>query len=276
MYGFNGPDASICSVRRTKKLGSPRAHAGETQPDPTLRLLWRHVTPEPDGGPRRGRPPKVSVDEVVDAAIELADRDGLDALSMRGLAEHVGVGAMSLYTYVASRDDLIVLMVDQAFGRTGLPPMTGDLRARLTLVAEVQLADYRAHPWLLDVAGVRPWLGPQVAHRYEWQLSAVEGVGLDDIEMDQTVTLVAGFAVNVARAEEAVRRAERQSGMSDLEWWEANAETLGEVMATSDFPIAGRVGSSAGEAYQAASDPRRELEFGLARILDGIEAYVSR
>ena len=57
-----------------------------------------------------------------------------------------------------------------------------------------------------------PWLGPNVADRYEWQLSAVEGVGLDDIEMDQTVTLVAGFAANVARAEHAVRQAERQSG----------------------------------------------------------------
>ena len=246
------------------------------QPDPTLRLLWRHVAPGPDGGPKRGRPPKVSVDEVVDAAIELADRDGLDALSMRGLAEQLGVGAMSLYTYVASREDLSVLMFDQAFGRTELPPMAGDLRARLTLVAEVQLADFRAHPWLLDVTGARPWLGPHVADRYEWQLSAVEGVGLDDIEMDQAVTLVAGFAANVARAEHAVRRTERESGMTDAEWWEANYETLTEVMAHREYPIAGRVGSAAGEAYQAGSDPRRELEFGLARILDGIEAYVSR
>lgn len=245
-----------------------------TDPDPTLRLLWRHVLPSADEAPRRGRKPKVTVDAVVDAAVEMADADGLEALSMRALAERVGVGAMSLYSYVASRDDLVVLMVDQVYGREPLAPMAGDLRARLTLVADAVLAIHREHPWLLDVVGVRPWLGPHVADRYEWQLSAVEGVGLDDIEMDQTITLVAGFAANVARAEHAVRRAERQSGMSDLEWWEANSEELGRVMAGREYPIAGRVGSAAGEAYQAGSDPRRELEFGLARILDGIEAHL--
>lgn len=246
--------------------------------DPTLPLLWRHVVPAGDGAPKRGRPPKVSVDEVVDAAIGLADRDGLDALSMRTLAEQLGIGAMTLYSYVASRDDLVVLMFDQVLGRTELPPMTGDLRARLTLVAEVQLADWRAHPWLLDVVGIRPWLGPHVADRYEWQLSAVEGVGLDDVEMDQAITLVVGFATNVVRAEHAVRQAERQSGQTDLEWWEANGEELGRVMESRAhlYPIAGRVGQAAGEAYQAGTDPNRELEFGLARIIDGIEAHLAR
>ena len=140
----------------------------------------------------------------------------------------------------------------------------------------MQLADRRAHPWLLDVVGVRPWLGPHVADRYEWQLSAVEGIGLDDVEMDQTITLVAGFAANVARAEEAVHRAERESGLTDLMWWEANAGALAEVTAYRDYPIASRVGQTAGETYQAGSDHGRELEFGLARILDGIEAYVVR
>lgn len=245
-------------------------------PDPTLPLLWRHVLPAGEEPPRRGRRPKVSVDDVVDAAIELADRDGLAALSMRALAEQLGVGVMTLYSYVASRDDLVVLMFDQVLGRTELPPHEGDLRARLTRVAEVQLADWRAHPWLLDVVGVRPWLGPNVADRYEWQLSAVEGIGLDDVEMDQAVTLVVGFATNIARAEHAVRQAERRSGMTDLEWWEDNAEELGRVMAAREYPIAGRVGSAAGEAYQAGTDPSRELEFGLARILDGIEAHLSR
>lgn len=245
-------------------------------PDPTLELLWRHELPRSDPGPRRGRRPKVSVDEVVDAAIELADRAGLESLSMRSLADDLGVGAMSLYTYVASRDDLIVLMVDQVVGRTPLPALEGTLRDRLTLVAELELDQRRDHPWLQDVVGVRPWLGPHVADKYEWQLSAVEGVGLDDIEMDQTVTLVAGFAANIARAEESVRRTERQSGMSDLEWWEANSEALERVMAHRHHPLAGRVGLATGEAYQAGTDPRRELEFGLGRILDGIEAHLRK
>jgi AcrR family transcriptional regulator len=244
-------------------------------PDPVLRLLWRHVVPAVEGAPKRGPRPKVSVDAVIAAAIDLADAEGLGALSMRSLAQRLGIGAMSVYGYVANRNDLVVLMVDQVLGEATLPPMAGDLRARLRLVAEIQLADCRAHPWLLDVTGVRPWLGPNAADRYEWQLSAVEGVGLPDVEMDQTVTLVAGFATNVARAEHAVTIAERESGLTDLEWWEANSAELGAVMAHRDYPIAGRVGSAAGEAYQAGTDPQLEREFGLERILDGIEAYVA-
>ena len=247
-------------------------------PDPSLRLLWRHVTPAPEGGTpaRRGPKQKLTVDEVVDAAIEIADRDGLAALSMRGLAKQLGLGAMSVYTYVPSRNDLIVLMVDQVLGRTDLPPLPDDLAARFELIARTQYADVRAHPWLLEVSGVRPWLGPHSADRYEWQLSAVEGVGLDDIEMDQTVSLLVGFATNIARAEHQAKLAERESGTSELEWWEANAETLSELMAHREYPIAGRVGSAAGEAYQAASDPARELEYGLARIIDGILAHLGR
>ena len=162
---------------------------------------------------------------------------------------------MSLYTYVANRNDLVVLMVDQVVRPRELPPMTGDAARPAALVAEVQLADCRAHPWLLEVTGLRPWLGPHVADRYEWQLSAVEGVGLDDVEMDQAVTLVVGFAANVVRSEQAVRQAEQESGQTDLEWWEANSGPLGEVMAHRDYPLAGRVGQAAGEAYQAGTRP---------------------
>lgn len=246
-------------------------------PDPSLRLLWRHAAPQPGGGPtRRGPKQKLSVDDVVDAAIEIADRDGLAALSMRGLAQRLGIGAMTLYSYVPGRDDLVVLMVDQVLGRTELPTLPDDLRERMELIARTQYADVRAHPWLLDVSGVRPWLGPAMAQRYEWQLSAVEGIGLDDLEMDQAVALLVGFATNIVRAEHEVKRAERESGMTELEWWEANAETLGEVMGQhGDYPLAGRVGQAAGEAYQAASDPHRELEFGLARIIDGLLAYLA-
>ena len=244
-------------------------------PDPVLRLLWRHSLPSPEVSPaRRGPKQKVTVDDVVDAAIDLADRDGLAALSMRGLAQHLGLGAMTLYTYVANRNDLLVLMVDQVLGRTGLPAHPADLRERLELRGP---------------GAVRRLPGPSVAaggdgrtrvaraaHGRPLRVAAgaVEGIGLDDIEMDQTVTLLASFGAGVARAEQVVRHAERESGMSDAVWWEANHEALGEVMAGRDYPLAGRVGTAAGEAYQAASDQRRELDFGLARIVDGLIAHL--
>ncbi|WP_028659121.1 TetR/AcrR family transcriptional regulator [Nocardioides insulae] len=245
-------------------------------PDPSLELLWRHVAAPAETPTRRGPRQRLSVDAVVDAGIDLADRDGLAALSMRVLAKELGLGVMSLYTYVPSRGDLIVLMVDQVLARRTLPELPEDLADRLEMVARVQYDDCLAHPWILDVVGLRAWLGPASAERYEWQLGAVEGIGLDDIEMDQTIALLTGFAGNAAGSAHRARLAEREMGMSELEWWEANSGELGRVMAGRDYPIAGRVGQAAGEAYQAASDPARELEFGLARIIDGVLVHLGR
>ena len=249
-----------------------------TDPDPVLPLLWRHAAPEAlrPVPARRGPRQRLTIDDVVDAAIGLADEADLAAVSMRSLAQRLGLGTMSLYGYVPGRPELVALMVDQVLGRSPLPPMPADLRERLELVARHTYADWAAHPWLLEVTGLRPWLGPHSADRYEWQLSAVEGIGLDDLEMDQTVSLLTSFAAGIVTSEQRVRRAERESGVTELAWWEANSEALGALMAERHHPIAGRVGTAAGEAYQAASDPARELEFGLARIVDGILAHVGR
>lgn len=246
------------------------------EPDPVLRLLWRHTAPPAPERRRRGRKQLLSVDEVVDAAIDLADASGLSALSMRALADRLTLGTMTLYTYVPGRNELLALMVDQVVGRTPLPGFPDDLGARLRTLAQTELDELTAHPWLLEVTGIRPWLGPNVADRYEWQLSAVEGVGLDDIEMDQTVALVVGYAASTVRAIQQIRSAERESGQTELEWWNANVEALGEVMAGREYPLASRVGQAAGEAYQAASDPQRAFTFGLDRIIDGLLAHLGR
>lgn len=244
------------------------------EPDPALRLLWRHHLPAEPEVPRRGPRQKVTLDEVVEAAVELADAEGLAAVSMRALAKRLGMGAMSLYTYVPGRPELIALMVDLVLARLELPPHPDDLRARLAAIARVQHALCRAHPWLLDVSGIRPWLGPGASGLYEWQLSALDGIGLTDVEMDQTVALLSGYASNVVRAEHEKLKAERETGQTELEWWEANYAELDRVMAGAEYPIASRVGQAAGEAYQAATDPEREFAFGLERIIDGLLAHL--
>ena len=248
-----------------------------TEPDPTLRLLWRGAAEEA-ASPRRKRGPraKVSLDRVIDEAIEVADGEGLASLSMRSLAQRLGLGAMTLYTYVPGRDELVVLMVDQVLGRTERPPHPDDLRRPLDGLAESARAELLAHAWLLEVGDLRAWLGPHAAERYEWQLGAVDGLGLDDVEMDQTVVLLDGFAATTARAVRDVKAAERRSGQTELEWWAANADALGEVMAGREFPLAARVGMAAGELYQAATDPDRQFRFGLDRIIDGLLAHLER
>ncbi len=241
------------------------------QSDPVLALLWRdrHSPPPVRRGPKQ----KVTIDEVVATGIAMADADGLAALSMRGVAQRLSIGAMSLYTYVPGRDELVVLMVDEVLQQTRRPPHGPDLRTRLRAVAESAYDECNAHPWLLEVDGLRAWLGPGAAERYEWQLAAVDGIGLSDVDMDQAVTLLLGIASTAARAVHVVRAAERRSGQTELEWWEANAEALGEAMAGRDFPLADRVGSAAGEEYQAASDPDRQFRFAIDVAIDGLMAH---
>jgi AcrR family transcriptional regulator len=247
---------------------------GAGDPDRTLRLLWRQSLGEPRGS--RGPRQKISVDDVVDAAITLADEDGVEALSIRRVAERLGIGAMSLYTYVGSKAELIDLMIDRVVARIprGLDP-SAPWRARLESMAREEWDHYLEHPWVLHVNTYRPPLGPGISDRYEYQLSAIEGIGLSDLDMDAVITLVTGFVAGAARSRIDSLRA-RDSGLTDDEWWEANVPVLTEVMEQGRFPISGRVGLAAGEAYNAPGDPLRAFEFGLARVLDGVEAHLAR
>ncbi len=242
--------------------------------DRTLTLLWRRTLGTPQGtrGPRQ----RVSVDEVVGAAIAVADEEGLPAFSMRKVADRLGLKLMSIYTYVPGRSELIGLMVDEVTGEKGFPPHEGTLRQRMTGVARHMWDEYHRHPWLLQVDNSRPWIGPNGCDRYEWQLAAIEGAGFTDLEMDQVVTLLSGFTASAARASIDARRTAEQSGISDAQWWEINAPVLERVMPAGAYPLSGRVGTVAGQEYNAVGDPERSFFFGLDRILDGLERLLER
>jgi AcrR family transcriptional regulator len=252
-------------------MGEGNAATARTT-DRTLTLLWRRTLGEPKGS--RGPRQRVTVDEVVQAAVSLADAEGIVALSMRRVAERLGLGSMSLYTYVPGRSELIGLMIDDVLGEAPMPDHHGDLRRRLDGVARQLWEEYQRHPWLLDVETHRPWIGPNGSDRYEWQLAAIEGTGLDDVEMDQTITLLVGFVGAAARSAVLAARTQEQSGMSDAQWWEINAPVLQRVMPPGRYPVSSRVGTTAGQTYNAIADPVRAFEFGLARTLDGIDLYV--
>jgi hypothetical protein len=107
-------------------------------------------------------------------------------------------------------------------------------------------------------------------------VSAIDGAGFTDLEMDQTVTLLAGFAASAARMSVDMRRTQEKSGITDAQWWEINAPVLERVMAGGSYPISGRVGVAAGQEYNALGDPERSFRFGLDRILDGLERLLDR
>lgn len=255
---------------------SDNHEAGEakaTAADRTLALLWRHQIGEPQGA--RGPKQKTSVDAVVTAAIALADHDGLEAVSMRKVAERLGLSTMSLYTYVPGKTELIELMFDSVAAESPREPHHPIVRVRLENIARQSWAEYERHPWLLQIDSSRPPLGPGISDRYEWQLGALEGLGLSDLEMDQSLTLLVEFVAGPARTALQARRTREASGMSDLEWWEINAPLLEKVMDGSRFPLSGRVGQNVGELYNGVTAPQLNFEFGLARVLDGIEMLIA-
>ncbi|MFC0529478.1 TetR/AcrR family transcriptional regulator [Phytohabitans kaempferiae] len=247
-------------------------YTGGSDPKRIMELLW--------GAPervRRGPKPRLSVDQIVAVATEIADAEGLAALSMRRVAERLGVTAMSLYTYVPGKAELLDLMLDRVCAETAKPEdVPGGWRARLQLVARETWALYLRHPWLLHVATNRPVLGPNLIARYDYELRAVEGTGLTDIEMDLVVTMVNDYVHGAVRSALAAVALPRDSGKTDDEWWEELAPLLDKVYDADRFPVASRVGTAAGTEYAAALDPARAFEFGLARILDGIAVLISR
>ncbi|MGH3622854.1 MAG: TetR/AcrR family transcriptional regulator [Sciscionella sp.] len=245
-------------------------YGGGSDPKRSMELLWG-IREAPSRGPKQ----RLSLAEVVRAAIELADVDGLGVLSMRRVAERLGIGTMSLYTYVPAKAELIDVMVDTALGE--LPRQAGvegGWRARLERIARDNWATYRRHPWLLQVPITRAVLGPNVIAKYDHELRAVDGIGLTDLQMDSVLTLVLGHVHGTARAAAEVVQVERQTGLTDEQWWEAHAPLLDKVFDASRYPLAARVGAAAGTEHQAPYAPEHAFEFGLQRVLDGIEAFV--
>lgn len=247
-----------------------RELSGSGDPARSIALLWR--TEEP---PKRGRKPTLTVDRIVAAAIELADASGLGALSMRSLAERLGVGTMSLYTHVPGKAELIDLMLDTVLGETARPEhVAGGWRARLELIARDNAALYHRHPWMLEMVAYRPPLGPGVVAKYDYELRALDGIGLSDVEMDSVLSLVLGYAQSAARAVLEATLVEQRTGLTDDQWWAAQAPLLEQVIDPDAFPLAGRVGTAAAAAYEGLWDPDHAFEFGLERVLDGVEVLV--
>ncbi|PSR62231.1 TetR family transcriptional regulator [Nocardia sp. MDA0666] len=231
-----------------------------------IALLWRRELPARPV--LRGPKQTVEVDEVIRAAVRIADRDGYGAVSIRAVATALGLGPMSLYTYVPDKQALIIAMVDWVAGEDASIDPAAPLRERLAAIARGVRAELLAHPWLLEVPPWRLDLGPGRLRRYERQLRALEGAGLTDVEMDRTIAVLSDFATGNARTAVAARR--EADEMSDARWWEVYGPLLTEAMTGQSFPLAERVGTAVGEQYQAPGDPDGAFEFGLGRLLDGL------
>lgn len=236
----------------------------------TVDLLWRNQIPAVT---RRGRPPKLSTDQVVTTAIEVADRAGL-TFTLRHVAEAVRVPVMSLYSYIDSREQLLELMIDQCRTDMAYTEPDGDWRSRLTAVASDNLQLLAVHPWMAGVESERAILGPGTLAKYERELAAVEALSLPDATKDAVLTLVLDFVRSCARSLDHARREREQQ--SPGQWWEREGARLAGLGIAERYPLASRIGAAAGEAHGAAHDAQAAYVFGLDVILQGIEATAIR
>jgi AcrR family transcriptional regulator len=240
-------------------------YSGSGDPGKSLELLWG-LQAQPTRGPK----PALSVEQVVATAVRIADAEGLAAMSIRRVADELGVGAMTLYRYVPGKAELLDVMLDTVYGELPRHVVKGDWRAKLDEVARENRQLYLNHPWLLQVAVSRPPLGPHVMAKYEYELSAIEGIGLDDVEMDAAVALVNGYVHGAVRSAVEARQVILRSGITDKEWWLAHEPLLEKIGDAQKFPLASRVGTTVGQTFDAPYDSEHGFEFGLARVLDGI------
>ena len=134
--------------------------------------------------PASRRPP-LSPERILRAAIKLADRQGLEALSMRKLATTLKVEAMSLYNYVASKDELLDGMVDQIIGEITLPERGGDWKSAMRARAVSALAVMTAHPWAPMLVVSRINVGPNMLRYIEATLGTLREAGFSWEELDR-------------------------------------------------------------------------------------------
>jgi AcrR family transcriptional regulator len=250
----------------------PAERTGAGDPERTIELLWSG-DPRP-ARPARGPRRRLDVATITATAVELADAEGIVAVTMRSLASRLGLASpMALYTYVPSKAELVDLMVDRCFGAFALDVAAAPARPaeRIRAVADANRALYRRHPCLADVAIERPPLGPGQLRKYELELSALDGLGLSDHELDLTLALVIAFVRSQAAAEAAAGSADDEAA-----WWAAAGPALARYVAAGDFPRSSRVGTAAGEAQGRAHDPDVAYRFGLERIADGVQALCAR
>jgi AcrR family transcriptional regulator len=224
----------------------------------------------PTKGPKRG----LSLERIVDAAVSVAGSEGLGAVSMSRVAAELGASTMSLYRYVAAKDELLALMVDAAYGEPPAERAPDEgWRAALSRWAWAELAGLRRHPWVLHVPIGGPPLAPNNIAWLEVGLRALRGTGLTEQEKMSTILLLTGFVRNWATLSTDLAEAAQAAGSTVNEAMAGYGRMLAKLIDAERFPALSEV-VAAGALDDEDEPDDAEFVFGLERILDGIEVLV--
>lgn len=253
------------TAARDGRSGPPDGEGGSGLPA-SIEAAWGLRT-----RPAKGPKPGLSLERIVEAAIHVARTDGLAAVSMGRVAKELGASAMSLYRYVAAKDELLLLMIDAAAGAPPVPPEDADWRAGLTHWAWSYLEVLRRDPWVLRVPIEGPPVTPNQLLWLERGLSALRGTGLGEGAKMSVMLLLSGFVRNDVGLALSVREAQakRSAAYVPMPGYGRLLERLADA---ERFPELTAVIASG--VLDDADGPDDEFVFGLERVLDGVEVLV--
>jgi AcrR family transcriptional regulator len=232
----------------------------------SIELAWG-VRARPTRGPKRG----LSLERIVDAAVRVAATEGLAAVSMSRVASELGTGPMSLYRYLAAKDELLELMVDRASGPPPAPRAQDESwRDGLARWAQTYRELLRRHAWILRVPISGPPITPNQVAWLEHGLACLRDTGLAESEKLQTVLLLTVFVHSEAQLAADVRG----PGGSFADAQAAYGRVLARFTNPERFPAISALLVSG--VFEEPDDPQAEFSFGLERVLDGIAALVGQ
>ena len=227
-------------------------------------VVWTRLSRQP-----RGPRPSLTHEQIAGAAVEIADAEGAHAVSMRKVADRLGVGTMSLYRYVANKDELFELMADHVVGEQvpeGEP--AGDWREELRQSAWRQRAMMLRHPWSRDYGRGRTTLGPNVVRMVETMLGRLDRLGLSMDAMLDMTSVVDAFVVGVVQSELAGQEHRRRTGMTDEQWRRYMAPYVRKLLEGDRHPYLRRIVVEA----EDFPDMDKTCERRLGYVLDGLRA----
>jgi AcrR family transcriptional regulator len=233
---------------------------------PKSGLIWERLQQAP-----RSAQPALSRQQIVRAAIGIADREGAQAVTMRRIATELGSAAMSLYRHVFSKDDLLDLMLDQVFGEIALPERaSGDWRVDLRALACETREVFKRHSWLAALTTSRPTLGPNYLRWFDRSLAVVDALGLDIATAAQVVGALYAYVGGVVSYELAEAENTRRTGLSEDDKRAYATPYVQQITASGRYPYFARFFSEG-----VSLDPEQGFGFGLDCLLDGMAAQLA-
>ena len=207
---------------------------------------------------------KLSRERILRTAVALADREGLEKLSMRRLAEELGAGAMSLYYYVPNKERLIDGMIDVVFSEIELPSAKIDWKTALRRRARSTREALNRHRWAVGLMEGRANDGEASARLHDAVLGCLREAGFSIELTVQAYSVQDAYIYGFALQESALpfESAEESAAVADEQGWDAEA-------LAAQYPYLAEV--VAGHVAKVGYDFTEAFEYGLDLILDGLE-----